>query len=320
MKFLIALFLLFFLSSHAIAVDWQPTKSVRVIIAQAPGSGNELAFRKVAKEVSEKTGVKFFIEHRTGMDGAVAINVFGHSKNDGHTIMVQSFETVLITVPALYQKHLQVIPDKFKVATIIGAASWVFVVPVDSPIKSVADLLMAYRQQKIKVGISGSTAMLLHMALIDSAGGQNKDIVLAPYKSGPTNINDLLAGYLDVSVAPAISAKGLAEAGKIRIIASSDDQPLSSSLQIPMLKDTLPNVVVKTSFTLFLPVDTDDKVVDWYSKHFADALQIEEVHQWFRDSWSSPFMNAGRKQSDRFIAETARRLKPVASKVLKPVD
>ena len=42
----------------ALAFAWQPTKPITVIVPNAPGAGNEIAFRTLAAQVEKKTGAK----------------------------------------------------------------------------------------------------------------------------------------------------------------------------------------------------------------------------------------------------------------------
>ena len=66
---------------------WQPTRPVTVVIGNAPGAGNELAFRKLASIIN-RTNKKlvFVVENRAGADSVIAMNHLAQALPDGHTI------------------------------------------------------------------------------------------------------------------------------------------------------------------------------------------------------------------------------------------
>lgn len=302
----------------ASAIDWVPQKPITVIIAQTPGSGNELIFRKISDIVTRQTGARFIISHHTGMEGVIAWNELNSRAADGHTITVQTLESSLIALPKMYPTQLKSDPNDAIMISILGAAPWVYAVRQDSPIRNVDDLILAFQTKKLNIGVSGATAYLTNKWFVDINKGDHDRVQSIQYRSGPANMADLMAGSLDASLAPAISAKGLAESGKIRIVASTSDLPLVSAVTIPLIKDRVPNFVSKTTWAMFLPKGTPQDVVRWYEKHFVPIISDPEIAAWLNDGWSHRFSPAGRVASDRYLASVRSRLSIPAATYLKP--
>ena len=70
-----------------LAFAWEPGKPITVLVGNAPGAGNEIAFRKLA-EIVQKSNPKFVyvVQCMPGADSVVANNKFLTEPTDGYTI------------------------------------------------------------------------------------------------------------------------------------------------------------------------------------------------------------------------------------------
>jgi tripartite-type tricarboxylate transporter receptor subunit TctC len=320
MKKIISLALMFLFAGIGPAYGWKPTEPIKVIIGQTPGSGNEVVFRQIASRVTEQTGASFVIENHPGLDGTIAWNRFGSRPANGHHITVQALETSLVALPIQYPNQLTTDPNQAIVVTPLASTPEVFVVLKDSPIKNYQDLVEAFRNKKLNVGTSGSVAALTYYKFVQDVKSQNKDLQMIPYKSIPSNLTDLIGGSIDISVVPAVSTKGLYDGGKIRIVAVADDQPLPTATSATLITKHIPDFDIRVTYTVFLPKDTPNEIVNWYINHFAPAIKDPAVKSWLTDQWTTPFTNIGTKESQKYSTEVKRKLKSVAEKTLKPVN
>jgi tripartite-type tricarboxylate transporter receptor subunit TctC len=304
------------------AAEWKPTQTVKVIVGQGPGAANEIAFRTVLK--SAKTDANFVIDHHPGMDGGLSWNHLSSQPADGHTIMVNVVEGSLIVLPNAYPKQLKLNPNNATPVAVLGSAPFAFVVPADSLIKTPRDLVAAYQGKSAKgnisVGISGSGNLLVHSYLMDRGQGEERKVVLARYKAAPQALTDLAANTIDIAIVPISSAKPLVEAGRVRVIAVTSDRPLKAIPTIPVMKDTVPGLVVGATWSMFLPPNTDPKIVKWYADTFSPAVLNAEVRKTFEDQWAVTFDSAGPDHMKKFIAKTKSDLDSVAKKVIVEVN
>lgn len=308
-------------SGTAIASDWKPTQTVKVVVGQGPGAGNEIAFRTVLK--AAKTDANFVVDHQPGMDGGLSWNHLSNQPADGHTIMVNVVEGSLIVLPNAYPKQLKLNPNNAIPVSVLGSAPFAFVVSADSPIKTPQDLVRAYQGKSAKgnisVGISGSGNLLVHSYLMDRGQGSDKHVVLARYKAAPQALTDVASNTIDIAIVPSLSAKPLVEAGKIRVIAITSDRPLKAAPKIPLMKDLVPGLIVGSTWSMFLPPNTDPKIVKWYADTFSPAVMNAEIRKTFEDQWAVTFDSAGPDHMRKFIAKTKSDLDAVAKKVIVEV-
>src|SRR5262245_27091063 len=104
-----------------------PTRSVRVIVGQAAGSGSDTAARLIGQFLSERLGQQFVIENRPGAGGNIATEAAVRSPPDGYTLLLlNSSNTINAT---LYENlNFDFIRD---IDTIRGLATISFVMEVN---------------------------------------------------------------------------------------------------------------------------------------------------------------------------------------------
>jgi len=90
------------LSNPALAQTW-PTKPIRIVIAQAPGSATDVISRVVANQLSASLGQPIVIDARPGAGGMLGTEVAARSVPDGYTLFMANNSTHGSN-PAVYAK------------------------------------------------------------------------------------------------------------------------------------------------------------------------------------------------------------------------
>src|SRR3954470_15085496 len=65
-----------------------PEKVVRIIVATAPGSGDDFASRLLAPKLSDLLHQQFVVENRPGAGGVIAQTYVMKSPSDGYTMLL----------------------------------------------------------------------------------------------------------------------------------------------------------------------------------------------------------------------------------------
>jgi tripartite-type tricarboxylate transporter receptor subunit TctC len=77
-------------SSQTSSSQIWPSRPVTMVVPYAPGGPIDFAARVVARELSEKLGQQFVVEHRAGAGGSVGAAQVAKSRPDGYTLLVTS--------------------------------------------------------------------------------------------------------------------------------------------------------------------------------------------------------------------------------------
>ncbi|MES2944619.1 MAG: tripartite tricarboxylate transporter substrate binding protein, partial [Pseudomonadota bacterium] len=139
MKKLLTSISLSLLALAASAQTW-PEKAVTLVVPFPPGGSTDQVARAIAPKLTDKFKQSFLVDNKAGATGTIGAAFVKRAPADGHTFLVTSLGPLVI-VPHLV-KSMQYDPLKdFDLITVAVQSPNVLVVPVNSPFKSVADII-----------------------------------------------------------------------------------------------------------------------------------------------------------------------------------
>lgn len=181
--------------SQAQAQAW-PSKPIKIIAAQAPGSSNDATARAFADYFSSKLGVPVVVENKPGGLGMIAADVVARSGREGHTFLL-TLHSQLAQAPVLLKKP-PIDPSKDFVAIgAIGVGPVVAVVHKNLPVKNLAELVALARKRPVSVGnyAVGSGWQLMLAKLAKETGAQ---FTVVNYRGTGAMLMDLYGGQIEV--------------------------------------------------------------------------------------------------------------------------
>ena len=214
----------------ALAQAW-PSKPVTLLVPFPPGGSTDLIARTLQPKLQEKLGGTFVVENKGGAGGTVGATQAKRAAPDGYTVFVSSLGPFVIG-PHL-MKNLAYDPLKdFDYVTVAVQAPNVLVVPVNSPHKSVADVLAFHKANPGKMSFAssgnGSSDHLTAEMFWSQTGTSGLHI---PYKGGGPAMSDILGGQVDASFQNINAIIPHHKAGKLRALA------ITSAKRSPLLPD-----------------------------------------------------------------------------------
>ena len=116
---------------------WEPTRSVTVVIGNAPGAGNEIAFRKLSQIINRTNKkITFVVENRAGADSVIAMNHMMQVAPDGHTIAAFNHMSLYVTQD-IWQKSIKKYEyNSFEDVITIGKSPLVLVAAATSAVST----------------------------------------------------------------------------------------------------------------------------------------------------------------------------------------
>lgn len=266
-----------------LALAWEPTKPVTVIVGNTPGAGNEIAFRELAKIV-QKTNPNFnyIVENRPGADSAVANNHFALQAADGYTINLPSHMSSYVTND-IWQKNIKKYNwDTFVDVLTMGKSPLVLVASplssVNTPIDFIRHIHMSTKP--INVAVGGGAHRTAYEYLIESANA-NRNIIKPISFNGPQPAVLSVAAYdgksgTEFGIMPIAVARPLVEAGKVKPIGFTGTRTMPQYPNVPLLNSVAPGINVYAAWSIQLPPNTPKEIVDWYQRTFSAAVRSKE--------------------------------------------
>ena len=227
------------LSLFAATAAAQP--SLKMMIPANPGGGWDQTGRNLAAAMLNAklvSGVQF--ENKGGAAGAIGLAQFVNAaKGDPNAVMIGG----MVMVGGTY---LQNSPVTLAQVTPIArlTSEWeVIVVPANSPHKTMADLVKAFKADPGKVswggGSAGGTDHILIGLIAKEVGVQPSRVNYVPFKGGGEAIAAILGGHVTAGVSGLGEFQEQIKAGKMRGLAVSSPKKLEG---IPSLKEQKVNV------------------------------------------------------------------------------
>ena len=207
--------------SMACAVSAQP--ALKMMIPANPGGGWDQTGRSLAAAMQAAklvSSVQF--ENKGGAAGAIGLAQFVNSaKGDPNAVMIGG----MVMVGGL---HLQKSPLNLSQVTPIArlTSEWeVIVVPANSPHKTLADLVKAFKENPGKVswggGSAGGTDHILAGLIAKAVGVEPAKVNYVAYKGGGEAIAAIIGGHVTAGISGIGEFAEQIKGGKMRALAVS---------------------------------------------------------------------------------------------------
>ncbi len=241
-----------------------PSRPIRVLMPVPAGAGVDVIFRKAGEALRPRlNGQSFFVENRASANMVTGADACAKAAPDGYTICGLSALSVALnpfTMSNLpYDAEKDFIPV-FGMFILKGGLLTKAALPVSS-----AKDLEAYvkaRPGQVNFGILGvgSTTDISRMWLEQH---WNTKIAGIPYKGGPSIINGLVTGEIDMAFIGAYNALGLIKGGKLKLRGIEGSKRTPVFPDVPVLSELglqgLP--AGRPWWGVFVPARTPDAIV-----------------------------------------------------------
>jgi tripartite-type tricarboxylate transporter receptor subunit TctC len=271
-----------------LAWAWEPVKPITVLIGFQPGSGNEVGFRVLSKQVQiANPDVKFIIELKPGADSVLATNALAAAKPDGYTISIPSYMGTFVTND-IWQRDIKTWQYNSITNVIgMGKSPMAIVANARSRINTPAELnaLLRDTTQPITFAVGAGAHRMTWEFIMDRAQG-NRSLVKYAQHQGPLQAVTAVASDsgMEFGIMPVAIAKPLLDAGKVKLIGISGERRVAG-LDAEPYRVGGHYINVFAAWALSLPPNTPAEIVDWYQRQFAAAIRTAEVQAFYRDNY-----------------------------------
>jgi tripartite-type tricarboxylate transporter receptor subunit TctC len=206
-----------------------------------------------------------------GAGSTLGFNQAAKAAPDGYTLITA---TPSLTINPYIQKDIPYDPIKdFEPIALVATSPIVLVVPKDSKIKSVRDLIAMAKAKpgELRYGSAGiGSATHLSTALFATMAGVK--LVHVPYRGAGPALLDLIAGRIDMQFENAPSVLGHIRSGALRGIAVGSAKRSSLFPDLPTIAETVPGYEATSWFGVLAPAKTPRAVIDKMNAAINKAL------------------------------------------------
>ena len=267
-----------------------PQRSITLVVPFPAGGITDQISRAMAQKMGETLGQAVIVDNKPGGGGQIAANTVKQAPADGHTIFVGATEMFAIN-QNLFRKFSYDPLKDFAPITSLIASPLVLVVPANSPINSVQDLVQQAKTRKGGLNFAsqgiGSIGHLLGELFRGQAGGEYNHVA---YKGSAPALQDVMAGQVDMMFDPVITTAPLIAGKKIKPLAIAATKRSPQLPDVPTLAELgIKGVDAGVWFGAAARSGTPAPVITKLNEAFLKALNDPEVLKRFSDQGMQAF-------------------------------
>ena len=258
-----------------------PSRPIRLLVPNAPGSSVDTLSRIVGNKLGEVIGQQIVMDNRAGAGGIIGMEIAKSANPDGYTLI--SATTAASTIARILQKNPTFDPVKdYDYVAQFAETPNVLVVNPSLPVKSVKELIDYAKGKQGQVNMAsagaGSQSHLSGAYFMQAANFQSLHV---PYKGGGPSAASVVAGESQWTLIPAPAAMSHVNAGRMRAIGHSLPKPSPLLPNIPPIADTVPGFDYSGWQGFFMPKGTPKAINDKLRAAVIRTMEQPDVKKQF---------------------------------------
>ena len=297
-------------AAAAFAQSDYPNRPITILVPFPPGGSADTVMRPIAQKVGDALKQPIVIDNRPGAGGNVAALAARSATPDGYLLFLTNLGVIAINPILTPDVHVDPIKDFAPITPIISFPH-ILVVPGDSPVKSVADLVALAKSKPGGLSFGsqgvGSGGQILGEMLKARLG---VPLVHVPYRGAAPAATDLMAGRIDFIFTSYISIGEQAKAGKLRIIAIGGKKRVDAVPDVPTMAEAgFEGIDLDMWHGMVAPAGTPAAIVNRLNAEFIKAANSPDISRITVPQATNVTVSSPEEFAKMIAADTARLAK-----------
>ena len=260
-----------------------PSRPIRLIAPQTPGSSLDTLARILAIKMSEVLGQQMVVDNRGGAGGLLGMEIGKDALPDGYTLIAAG-TSGLVIVPLIHKKARFDSLKDFEFISTYATTGNVLVVNPGQPPRSVKEFIDWARARGSQLNMAsagvGSSSFLIGMHFMMAANLQSTHV---PYKGGGPAAAAVVAGEAHWTLIPGGAAMSLVKAGRLRALGHTWPQRTRQLGDLPAISETLTGFENVGLSGLIAPKGTPGPILDKLRNTVVKVVNSPEIEALFAD-------------------------------------
>jgi tripartite-type tricarboxylate transporter receptor subunit TctC len=293
-----------------------PEKPVRIIIAAAPGGGDDFMVRLIAPKLGELLGQQFIAENRVGVGGMIGQTFVQKSAPDGYTWLLAGGSMAgarLVNANVTYD----VLRD-FTPVTLLETSAFFMVVHPSVPAKNLKEYVALARARPGNMNFAtlGAGQMPYWNAVLFNSMARIQAVEV-PYKSLAEAVIDVISGRVDYYFAPA--AQYASNQARLRALGVTSPSRSAMFPQVPTIAEGgLPEYDLPAWRSIMGPAGVRRDIVDALNAAIGRTLAMPDIRGKMLTAGHEPQPSSPEVLRERYAAWIERFTKVAREVGLKP--
>jgi tripartite-type tricarboxylate transporter receptor subunit TctC len=261
------------------AVQPYPAKPIRIIVPWAPGGSTDVLARLIGIKMSESWGQPVVVENKPGASGNIGSELVAKAPADGYTLLLGSVSTHAMN-PFLVASMPFKGVDDFTTIALAAYVTNVLVTHPSVPAKSVSELIALLKAQPGKLAYaSAGNGSPNHVAAELFRRLAAVEMLHVPYKGGGPATAAIVGGQVGVLFTGLGNVWDHVKAGKLNLLAVTEDRRSQLLPGIPRVGETLPGYEVAVWYGVWGPAAMPPDLVTKLNAEVNRILKLGDVKQ-----------------------------------------
>ena len=304
------------LRSASAQAAW-PERTVRLVVAFAPGGFADLIGRSLGEQLAPMWRQSVVVENRGGAGGNVAAQQIARAAPDGYTALVT---TGAFAINPTLSRAPGYRPEEFRTAAVVAGTPNLFVVRADSPIRSMRDLVELGRRRPINYGTAG-VGVAAHLSaelFFKRVGGVDAQHV--PYTGAGPAMLALLAGTVDMVATSLPSAVAQVQSGQARGLAVTSATRNGAMPDVPTVAEAGFEPIIDLAWVaVMFPAATPEPILRKVNEDVARVLAVPAFQQRLAQQGFDPIGGDLRTVND-YVANEVRSWRDIVRSINIQID
>ncbi len=216
------------------AAEAFPSKTVTIIVTQAPGGPPDSIARLAARDLAKMWSQAVVVENRPGAGGLIGLNTMMQRDPDGHT-MAMSPNVLNFSI---LTKDNTFKPRDATPITIVANGNWILVADPKGRVKTLPEIIAYAKANPGKLNaaaVAGSINILQAAYLYTAVLGIK--VTLVPFNTGAQSVQAMLGSHADISLTAVTSSLSQLQVGRLIGVAVAADKRDPSVPNVPTLRE-----------------------------------------------------------------------------------
>jgi tripartite-type tricarboxylate transporter receptor subunit TctC len=306
------------ISAGAATAQTYPARSVRAIVAFAPGGVTDTVTRLIAQKLSENLGQQFYVDNLPGATGNTGTAQAAKAAPDGYTLLF-AFSSYVVN-PTLFDKIPYDADKDFDPVTLAVTSTTVLTVNPMVPATTVKDLVALIKANPGKYSYSTAGAgTQAHLAGEQFRLLLGLDLVHVPFGGGSPAIAAVVGGHTPIGFTSPAASIAQIKQGNLRALAITGDKRSQILPDVPTLGEVgYPEIVGDSWVGVLAPAGTRKDIIGVIQREIAKIIAVPAMQARLMELGTEPVASTPDEFGTRIKAEIATWAKVIRAAHIKP--
>jgi tripartite-type tricarboxylate transporter receptor subunit TctC len=254
-----------------------PTRSVRVIVPQAPGDPCDTFARLLGHHMSERLGQSFVTDNRPGAGGTIGLALAAKASADGYTFACGQGGNLSVIPHTMKNVPYDAMKD-FQPVALIATNYLALVVSPTTPFKNVAEFVKYLKANPGKVSFAtNGEGAFMHMTTEAFRSLVGFEYVHVPFKGVAPAAAEVMSGRVDAAFGSFTGLYPFIQAGRVRLLGIGKATRAANYPDIPTIAETVPGFTSGGWFGFVAPAKVPKEIITILNREANAAMKRPEV-------------------------------------------